>query len=540
MILSRFRLLLLALILLVPAHTGLGEAPMPTIEPLATLGPGARVIDEAAIPEGARPGDAKLGVRTTVIDERGKKVSDYARSAPIAFGAPEAFSVLEGITTFRGSNYRDRASWGDIGPEPTKMSYKWAKSIGGIDEWTGVGWTGQCAIVRWPEETRRIMNLYPDKRGKADLAEVIYATLDGRIYFLDLDDGSATRDYIDIGAPIKGSLSVDPRGYPLLYCGQGIDQVRGKSVKIGTRIFSLIDGSALFFLNGRDDDALRRWYAFDASPLIDGATDTMLQPGENGIFYTIKLNTRYDPAAGTISVDPEVAKYIYQSKISSRPGIENSVAVYNHYAYFADNSGLIQCVDVNSMRLLWAGNTGDDTDSTIVLEEEAGMVALYTANELDLRGAAGNCSIRKADALTGRQVWVVEEKVRQKNGANGGAFATPALGKGSLSKYIYIQIARTEDGGTLLCIEKDTGDVAWRRSLKSYGWSSPVCVYAETGRGYVAVASSSGQLRLIDGHTGELIADIDLKSNVEGSPTVFGNTLVVGTRGKKIVAVSFE
>lgn len=513
---------------------------MPTIEPLATLGPGARVIDEAAIPEGARPGDAKLGVRTTVIDERGKKVSDYARSAPIAFGAPEAFSVLEGITTFRGSNYRDRASWGDIGPEPTKMSYKWAKSIGGIDEWTGVGWTGQCAIVRWPEETRRIMNLYPDKRGKADLAEVIYATLDGRIYFLDLDDGSATRDYIDIGAPIKGSLSVDPRGYPLLYCGQGIDQVRGKSVKIGTRIFSLIDGSALFFLNGRDDDALRRWYAFDASPLIDGATDTMLQPGENGIFYTIKLNTRYDPAAGTISVDPEVAKYIYQSKISSRPGIENSVAVYNHYAYFADNSGLIQCVDVNSMRLLWAGNTGDDTDSTIVLEEEAGMVALYTANELDLRGAAGNCSIRKADALTGRQVWVVEEKVRQKNGANGGAFATPALGKGSLSKYIYIQIARTEDGGTLLCIEKDTGDVAWRRSLKSYGWSSPVCVYAETGRGYVAVASSSGQLRLIDGHTGELIADIDLKSNVEGSPTVFGNTLVVGTRGKKIVAVSFE
>jgi outer membrane protein assembly factor BamB len=539
-ILSRFRLLLLALILLVPAHTGLGEAPMPTIEPLATLGPGARVIDEAAIPEGARPGDAKLGVRTTVIDERGKKVSDYARSAPIAFGAPEAFSVLEGITTFRGSNYRDRASWGDIGPEPTKMSYKWAKSIGGIDEWTGVGWTGQCAIVRWPEETRRIMNLYPDKRGKADLAEVIYATLDGRIYFLDLDDGSATRDYIDIGAPIKGSLSVDPRGYPLLYCGQGIDQVRGKSVKIGTRIFSLIDGSALFFLNGRDDDALRRWYAFDASPLIDGATDTMLQPGENGIFYTIKLNTRYDPAAGTISVDPEVAKYIYQSKISSRPGIENSVAVYNHYAYFADNSGLIQCVDVNSMRLLWAGNTGDDTDSTIVLEEEAGMVALYTANELDLRGAAGNCSIRKADALTGRQVWVVEEKVRQKNGANGGAFATPALGKGSLSKYIYIQIARTEDGGTLLCIEKDTGDVAWRRSLKSYGWSSPVCVYAETGRGYVAVASSSGQLRLIDGHTGELIADIDLKSNVEGSPTVFGNTLVVGTRGKKIVAVAFE
>jgi outer membrane protein assembly factor BamB len=535
------RTILLAVLIFALALPALGEAPMPTVEPAATLVPWQRAVDENAIPDSARPDSAKLGVKTAVLDKDGDRVQTYAREAPISFGTSDDFTVLEGITTFRGSNYRDRASWGTIGAEPTKMTYKWATTIGGLDKWTGVGWTGQCAIVRWPEETKRVMNLYPDKKAKEDLVEVIYATLDGHIYFLDLDDGSATRDPINVGAPIKGSLSVDPRGYPLLYCGQGIPEVHGKSVPIGTRIFSLIDGSVLFFLDGRDKDAHRHWYAFDASPLIDGAADTMLQPGENGIFYTVKLNTCYDPDAGTVSVDPEVVKYIYSSNVSTRPGTENSVAVYNHYAYFADNSGLLQCVDVNTMKLLWAGDMGDDTDSTIVLAPEAdGIVALYTANELDLRGPSGDCAVRKVNALTGEPIWTVKEAVKRRNDANGGAFATPALGIGSLEKYLYIQVARTEDGGTLLCIEKSTGNVAWRRSLKSYGWSSPVCVYADTGRGYVVVASSSGQMRLIDGLTGDLVCDIDMKANVEGSPAVFGNTLVVGTRGKKIVAVSFE
>lgn len=533
--------ILLAVFLFVLALPARGEEPMPTVEPDATIVPWTRTVDEAAVAEDARPDDATLGVRTWILDEDGNRIDTYRRGASITFGSSDEYTSLAGITTFRGGNYRDRASWGTIGAEPAKMTYKWAKSIGGLDDWTGVGWTGQCAIVRWPDETKAVMNLYPEKKAKGGLVEVIYATLDGHIYFLDLDDGSATRDPIDVGAPIKGSLSVDPRGYPLLYCGQGIPEVHGKSVPIGTRIFSLIDGSVLFFLDGRDKDALRHWYAFDASPLIDGATDTMLQPGENGIFYTVKLNTQYDPSAGTVSVDPKVVKYVYTSNVSTRPGTENSVAVYCHYAYFADNSGLIQCVDVNTMALLWAFDALDDTDSTIVLQpENSGIVALYTANELDLRGADGDCIIRKIDALTGRQLWAATEKVVQKNDANGGAFATPALGKGSLEKYLYIQVARTEDGGALLCIDKETGTVAWRRPLKSYGWSSPVCVYADTGRGYVVVASASGQMRLVDGLTGEVVCDIDMKANVEGSPAVYGNTLVVGTRGEKIIAVSFE
>ena len=96
------------------------------------------------------------------------------------------------------------------------------------------------------------------------------------------------------------------------------------------------------------------------------------------------------------------------------------------------------------------------------------------------------------------------------------------------------------DGGTLFCIEKATGKVAWRVCLNRYGWSSPVCVYSDSGKGYVVVASSSGILRCLDGLTGQELFQADLQSNVEGSPVVFGNTLVVGTRGKKIAAICFE
>lgn len=514
---------------------------MPELEPESTRSPTEHLIDPQAIADSARPNAAKLNVRSQVLDADGSALDSYAREDEIAFGASADYAQLAGVTTFRGNHYRDSAAYGDIGGEPSAFTYRWSHAVGGLDSWTGVGWTGQCAIVRWSPEVRAVMNLYPEKQAKDDLVEVIYAALDGHIYFLDLDDGAPTRDAIDIGAPIKGSVTVDPRGYPLLYCGQGIPEVRGKSVPIGTRIFSLIDSSVLYFLNGRDSDAYRGWHAFDAAPLIDAATDTMLQLGENGIFYLIQLNTAFDSAAGTVAVDPQVVKYRYQSDVSTRPGMENSVAAYNRYAYFADNSGLLQCVDLNTLALLWAFDAGDDTDATLVIEpEDGGVVALYTANELDLRGADGYCDIRKIDARTGEQIWLAQEYCVRKGDTNGGAFATPALGKGSLSDYIYFHIARTREGGTLLCIEKETGAVHWQRSLHAYGWSSPVCVYAETGRGYVAVASSSGQLRLLDGLTGDLICDADLKSNIEGSPAVFGDTLVVGTRGGQIVAVGIE
>ncbi|MDD6882836.1 MAG: PQQ-binding-like beta-propeller repeat protein [Eubacteriales bacterium] len=515
--------------------------PVITATPEPTPGPGsweiARVVSQAD-PDGQE----KLTIDTRVYREDTLlEKGEYAAEEPIFFGTGDEYTQLEGITTFRGSNYRDRASYGSIGGAPSQLKIVWSARVGEIDEWSGVGWTGQSSIVRWPSETVQIMNIYPEKKAKPGLTEVIYATLDGKIYFLDLEDGTPTRDPINIGAPIKGSLTVDPRGYPLLYCGQGIDEVNGHDVEIGTRVFSLIDGSVLHFIDGRDSKAIRRWYAFDCSPLVDAETDTLLQLGENAIVYLVKLNTKYDPVAGTISIDPETVRYLFKTNVSKRPGMENSLAIYNHYAYFGDNSGFIQCLDLNTLTPQWIAYSGDDIDSTMVIEEEAAnQVAIYTANELDLRGNSGNIQIAKFDALTGEQLWEYEVYCKTYGDTNGGAFATPALGKGSLNAMIYFSIARTEDGGTLFALEKQTGNLVWKRDLKKFGWSSPVCVYDDSGKGYVIVGNSAGYLKLLDGLSGELICEVDVGSNMEGSPTVFDDTLVIGTRGNRILGIKIQ
>ncbi|HIU34255.1 MAG TPA: PQQ-binding-like beta-propeller repeat protein [Candidatus Pullichristensenella excrementigallinarum] len=515
-------------------------SPTPASSPTPTPGPGAYAV--TSIFSGAEP--SNLGVLSAVVAD-GVQVESYSRSEKIFMGTSDTYFALDGVATFRGNNYRDGGAWGTIPNNPNELEIVWANHIGQLAGWGGVGWTGQCALVRWPEDTRAIMNLYAEKQQKADLIEVIYAAMDGNIYFLDLEDGTPTRDPIRVGAPIKGSVSVDPRGYPLLYCGQGIYEIDGKTVPVGTRIFSLIDQSLLYFLDGHDQFSLRKWYAFDASPLVDAQTDTLIQVGENAILYLVKLNTQYDPEGGTISVDPVVDRYVFTSDISDKPGMENSIAVYNQYGYFADNSGLLQCVNLNTLTCEWAFNVQDDTDASCVLEEEGeNCVALYTACQIDHRGSRGDVYLRKLDALTGEEKWSVGIPAKTGGDENGGgAFATPAVGKGSLSQLVYFHIARTTDepgSGTIYALDKQTGDLVWKRDLKYYGWSSPTCLYSEDGKGYVLVGSGSGQLRILDGLTGELLADADLESNIEGSPAVFGDMLVVGTRGKYIVGVKIK
>ena len=525
--------------------------PAITPEPTATLEPvpeaaSKRVagLDAAlyrqsalAVAQDADPSANRLVSATEVYAEDDAPLT---ADAQIHMGDSAEYAAVEGVTTFRGSNYRDGGAYGEIPENPRRLFVAWQKRIGCLDNWTGVGWTGQASIVRWPADLRRQMNLNRAKKDREGLTEVLYATLDGHIYFLDLEDGQETRGAINIGAPIKGSLAVDPRGVPLLYCGQGIYELGEEKVKVacGTRIWSLIDQQQLYFLNGSDSKALRRWFAFDCSPLVDGATDTMITAGENGVLYKVKLNT--DCGAGYVSVDPTVTRYTYRQGVDGKLGTENSVAVYNSYAYFANNTGIIQCVDLNRMELIWSWADGDDTDASLVIEPEAdGLVALYAVNEVDKRGNRGTSQMIKLNALTGEVLWSVDSDPIYQNDENGGGgFATPAVGKGSLEDLVYFHICRTEDThGMLYALDKRTGEAVWAKSLERYGWSSPTCLYTPSGKGYVLVGSSDGTLRLLDGLTGGEVASTQLNGNIEGTPAVFDDMIVVGTRGSVIYGI---
>ena len=497
-------------------------------------------VAAVTIPVSSLPASFK-GFSSEVLVNR-KATPGYKRAYGLEFPSSAEFSTLEGVTCFRGNNYRDSASYGSADIKLGKLKKVWSVKNGYIDGWTGTGWNGQPAIVKWSPEVRNMMNIYPSKKMKEYLKEVIYATLDGKIYFFDLDDGKPTRAAINVGSPHKGSVVIDPRGYPLLYAGQGIPEKAGKPIPIGYRIFSLINQKQLYFINGMDQDAFRHWGAFDSGAMIDAATDTFIECGENGVIYSGKLNTSFNAEKRSISIKPDLVKYRYKSPFGTKIGVENSPPIYKNYIYFADNSGLFQCLDLNTMKPVWIRNVTDDTDSTTALEETENGVFLYTACEVDHQGKNGASFIRKLNALTGDMLWEQKVPCYYDANTNGGALASPVIGKNDIKDLVIYNIAKTgrNDESILLAINRETGKTKWSVKMKYYCWSSPVAVYSKEGKSYIVNCDSRGNMMLYEGTTGKLLDTISLGSNVEASPAAYDDMLVVGTRGRTIWGVRIE
>jgi hypothetical protein len=466
----------------------------------------------------------------------------------IEFGASDQYSDVEGVTAFRGNNYRDNASFGTRTVTQKKLEIVWEKKgLGEISahnsNWPGTGWTGQPLIVHWSETVKNLMNINAEMKAK-DLVEVIYPALDGNIYFLDLETGKDTRNKIEIGYPIKGTAMVDPRGYPVLYTGMGINENNGKFAEYKYRFINLIDQKELYTIFGRDAVAFRGWGANDSSALLDKKTDTLLNCGENGLVYRVKLNTKFDEASGSLTMAPQISKYRYRSPYNDEQGIESSPAIYKNLMYFNDNGGTMQCIDLNTLKPVWIYETGDDTDATTVIEETGNGVFLYTANQVDKRGEGGknpkaDCNIRKFNALTGELIWQKDYECVYNYYINGGALGTPVLGKDDISNMVIFNICFTGSNtdGTMVALDKNTGDEIWKKKLTAYSWCSPVDFKSSDGKTYMVYTDFAGKMHLVDPMTGNTLDSVSLGLNVESSPAIYNDTIVVGSYAKKIFGV---
>ena len=451
--------------------------------------------------------------------------------------------TLPGVASFRGGNYRQDASYGTTDKVNGSISLIWHKSVGYLDEpeWGGCCWTGQPLVVQWDEETKAIMNLYDAKKEKEGLVEVIYAKADGYVHFFDLDDGSATRDPLYVGMAFKGSGAIDPRGYPILYVGAGLN--RGSTVPKIYAI-SLIDGSILYKRSGYEKLAPRSWCAFDGSPLVDADTDTLIWGGESGILYTIKLNTQYDKAAGTLTMEPDepvMTRYSDTYKKKGRySGYESSVTAVDHYLYLGDNSGLLQCVDMDTMQVVWMQDMVDDINATPLFEwGEDGNGYIYSGPSMDYSGYSTDIPICKIDARTGEIIW--EYKMTAINGSDvpGGILASPMLGREgtNMEDLVIFAVGRSPNiwKGQVVAFNKNTGEVVWQYQTQSYMWSSPVGIYTDDGKGYIFQADASGRCYLLDGVTGQQLDVVNLQRTVEASPVAFGNKVVLGSRASMYI-----
>ena len=102
-------------------------------------------------------------------------VSSYQPAGQIEFGMPGDYTDVEGIITFRGSNFRDRPAYGYANMREHAFGDSWTKSSSSLGQWSGSGWTGQPLMMKWPAEVKAHMNMYDWAKTKDDLVEVIYA-----------------------------------------------------------------------------------------------------------------------------------------------------------------------------------------------------------------------------------------------------------------------------------------------------------------------------------------------------------------------------
>ena len=526
------------------------EAPQPTEVPAEeTLAPTEAPRLQAVADESADPSL----IKTATIYNGNSAVNTYDRPIADLIDMPDAdHYALQpyGVMTFRGSSFRQNAAEGTVSSDLTGMDILWQTDAGSAkgasSTFYGIGWTGQPLIIKWSKEIREMSNLNEAKKNTKALREVIVAGEDGKIYFLDLETGEATRDVIQLGYPMRGTPSVHALGYPLMSVGQYARKMSGRTGDIGLRVYNLLTQKQAFMIDGLDGRLGRPYYgvgSFETSSLFDYHSDSMISAGTNGMLYVTKLNTTVNRTQSTLSTDSQ--QVALRTKVSKQAdklvAVESSLAAYQKYVFYADMAGILRCVDTTSMTTVWAVDTDDSVEAAIALDlDDAGNLWLYTANTLQQR-SKGDCSIRRYNAMTGKLDWQYDipvSKATKKHNIIGGAKASPVIGRKGLDGLVYFTICSAKDvrgaaaESVLIALDKTTGEVAWLKTQDVYTYSSPVAVYTDTGKGYLIQATSDGKLYLMDGLTGEQVSMLQLEGTVNASPAVYKDTLVIGTQGK--------
>ncbi len=499
-------------------------------------------------------GRALLGangdITWSVYDQNNQPIENYDPEQQVAWGSGSEYTAVPGVLTFRGNNARSAPSYGTAQITDKKLTIAWTHDIGAVSAdgsyFPGAGWTGQPLLVKWPTDTKQAMKLPAAAVADANFVEVIYPVFDGSVYRLSLADGSVTRPKIEGKWGFKGTGSIDPRGYPLLYAGQGLNENGNDKGPWNYHIFDLIQNKEVATISGTDEVSHRQdpvgWGAFDSSALVDRASDTLVEPGENGIVYKAKLNAKFDAKAGTVSVKPELTKMTYRTPISRQYGIESSAAAWKNLMWATDNDGNMICWDARTLEIVWARALGDNSDSTPVLDDSTGHPYLYTGNSVGWRGAERKdqvANLRKIDGLTGEVVWQYDLPAYYDFHVKGGLLSTPLLGQGEVSDLVFFNVGKTTapSEGTMVALDRRTGQVAWSRNLSHYSWSSPVLIHGADGHEYGVFGDSAGLLHLFDPTTGRDYTSISLGANVEASVAVYDNMIVVASYDQKIFGI---
>lgn len=530
--------------------------PEPTPKPTATPLPSFTAeANESALPENLK---LKETVYSGAIGNTLKTLKSYSRTKPINIlysslraeeGAEYALWRQAGVLTFRGSSLRQNAASGLAESTSGNMSILWSHPIGSmkVKDGTVVGVTapGQPLIVKWPISLRKAIGLNEDAKNEESLKEVIISAQDGKVYFYCLNNGNEARPAIDLGAPSRGGLSLDTTGAPILGVGQYNAKLAKKTVKNGYHLISLQTNSKLALLPGDGDESFTNYSGFNGAAAFDKATGTMVVAGLNGVLYSCELGMPNDGVYSTVTqkLNPNSGYQAYKALASGQDKsdtlVEGSVAVYNGYAYYGDSAGILHCVDLNTMKAVWAVNLGEKITSTPALSVNDEGVRLYIGTE-KLK-AKGTCGIYCFNALSGEQLWKYDltDQITFVKKKNNGVAASPVVCDYDMSDRVIF--TWTGDGmATVGAFRTDSGKLIWRTNLSAPSISSPISIQTEEGQNWIFQAQENGNVLLLETKSGNIVSTLDLPPFTEGeqvvikaSPAAYRDIVIIGTTGAK-------
>lgn len=429
----------------------------------------------------------------------------------------QPWGTTPGFTMFRGNPTRTFYGTGPISDSPSQIwSYpgsgmcSQSTNLGETTTWCGMGWTGQPSVWERPD----------------GVTELIFGAYDRALHFVNADTGEDTRPEFPTGDIIKGSVTIDPDGYPLLYSGSRDNKLRIIALDRAepTELWSL-DAYAVDGIWNDD---------WDANPLI--IDDMMYEGGENGWFFAYQLNRGYD-SNGNVTVNPDI-KFSMRSwnqeqldnLADQNVSVENSTVAFEDRVYFANSGGRIVGLDVSDVRNgnapivfdYWAGG---DIDASLVVDQE-GLVYASIEYEPSQMGPIETArqdevgQLLKLDPYTDGdpRLWGVDLSASE----DSGLWATPALHEGLLYTNTH--------QGSLIVVDTANGEILWQDGTVGWhSWSSPAVV-DDT----LVVATCGGELRgysLADPRAPQLTWTLTPgESCLEATPAIWNGSIYLGSR----------
>jgi outer membrane protein assembly factor BamB len=426
------------------------------------------------------------------------------------------WGTTAGVTMFRGNPTR---TFYGVGPVPDTPTVAWRypdaqmcspSSEGGETRiWCGMGWTGQPSLWERPD----------------GVTELIFGAYDSAVHFVDAATGEDLRPEFQTGDIIKGSVTLDPDGFPLLYFGSRDNRLRILALdrEEPTELWAMEANE----VNGIWNDD------WDSNPVI--VDDIMYEGGENGWFFAVQLNRGYD-SDGKVVVDPVKLVQMpgYNDELLANSGrnvsIESSVLVFEERVYFANSGGRIVGLDVSNVRdgeapIVFDYYAGGDIDATMVADAE-GMIYVSIEHEPSQMGATEIERNREVGQLVkldphtdgDPRVWGLDLTA---GSADSGSWATPALHEG----VVYVNTHQ----GSLIAVDAVDGSLIWDDEVGFHSWSSPV-VIDDT----LVTATCLGDVRaysLEDPRSPVMDWSLDLGGScLESTPVVWKGAIYLGSR----------